>query len=174
MAKHRAAIMRADTVVALNRADCTFIASILGRRPDIVFMNTWCGMRIHASPCAIMCGGSLMMSVTPNPRFRKGATFFKSGYLYSRAAIMERMQNITNPSTGMSALIFLLPVCDSITLVGFSEANEAVQPSWYHASKGVGTAATGMHQFGLEGLLRESMRNCLLDSSGRPRISILE
>jgi hypothetical protein len=161
MAKHRATIMRADTVVALNRANCTFIASILGRRPDIVSINAFCG-----KSCTVVCGGTLMISVVHH----SGLNFLKSGYLYSRAAIMERMHKITDPSTGMSALIFLLPVCHTITLVGFSKANEAVQPSWYHASGGM----VGVHQFGLEGLLRESMRNCLLDSSGRPRISILE
>jgi len=167
MAKHRARITSADAVVLLNRANGSLIAGILGRRPDIAFVNSRCG-----AACTAASGGSSLIISALDRRVRVAKQ--TTGYLYNRTALMDRAASFTLPSTGLSALIFLLHICDSITLAGFSRADEAVQPSWYHTRQGSGAVATGVHNFAREGELRAAMRRCMRTASGRPRIAILE
>jgi hypothetical protein len=165
MAKHRAAMARADAIVSLNRANGSLIAGILGRRPDIAFVNSLCG-----KACAAASGGGLMVTAVN----KTGFVSQSGGYLYNYTALAHRARRITNPSTGTAALIFLLNICDSITLVGFSRTGEASIPSWYHLAARGGSGRTGTHAFGLEAAFRGAMRTCMRTASGRPRIRILE
>jgi hypothetical protein len=105
---------------------------------------------------------------------KTGIVSQSSGYLYDSVAVAHHLKGLTYPSTGTSALLFLLNICDSITLVGFSGADENAVPSWYHILARGGTGKAGGHAFGLEGSLREKMRKCLHNASGQPRITILE